>query len=139
MGLVLVSAAAANNLVRVRKDGWNAAVQHFHDAMQYDHVWHSGNGGSARPRERLGTAEEGGQCEPETEAMTATMLGDTSVRAIPSRSMPRRSVARLIAVRDVPPRRRVNAFLIGLDDAGLATAGCDRRALAEAGRGQFPL
>jgi hypothetical protein len=45
----------------------------------------------------------------------------------------------MIALRDVPPRRRVNAFLLGLDDAGLATAACDRRALGEAGRGQFPL
>jgi hypothetical protein len=48
-------------------------------------------------------------------------------------------VARMIATRDVPPRRRVNAFLLGLDDAGLATVACDRRALEEAGRGQFPL
>ena len=71
--------------------------------------------------------------------MAAMMLGDTAVRALPSRSVPRRSVARLIATREVPPRRRVNSFLLGLDDAGLATAGCDRRAIAEAGRGQFPL
>jgi len=71
--------------------------------------------------------------------MTAKMLDDTSVRVVPSRSVPRRSVARLIATRDVPPRRRLSAFLLGLDDAGLATSGCDRRALAEAGRGQFPL
>jgi hypothetical protein len=71
--------------------------------------------------------------------MTATMMDDASVRAVPSRSVPRRSVARLIATRAVPPRRRLNSRLLGLDDAGFATAGCDRRALAEAGRGQFPL
>jgi hypothetical protein len=81
----------------------------------------------------------GRKFEPETEAMTAMMLDDTPVRAVPSRGCPRPSVARLIAVRDVPPRRRVNAWLVGLDDAGIATGGSDRRALAEAGRGQFPL
>jgi hypothetical protein len=66
-------------------------------------------------------------------------LGDAGFRAAPSRSVPRPSVARLIAARDVPPRRRANAFLLGLDDAGRATAACDRRAMEEAGRGQFPL
>jgi len=71
--------------------------------------------------------------------MAAMMLGETDVRAVPSRSVPRRSVARLIATRDVPPRRRVSAYLLGLDDAGIAIAGADRRALVEAGRGQFPI
>ena len=71
--------------------------------------------------------------------MAATTLGDAGGRAAPSRSGPRPAVARMIATRDVPPRRRVNAFLLGLDDAGLATVACDRRALEEAGRGQFPL
>lgn len=71
--------------------------------------------------------------------MATSILGDTGCRTIPSRSIPRRVVARMIAVREVPPRRRVNAFLLGLDDAGIAMAACDRRALEEAGRGQFPL
>ncbi len=71
--------------------------------------------------------------------MAAMIMGETDVRTVPSRSVPRRSVARLIASRDVPPRRRISHHLVGLDDAGFATAGCDRRALAEAGRGQFPI
>lgn len=71
--------------------------------------------------------------------MATSILSDVGCRAIPSRSITRRAVARLIAVREVPPRRRINAFLIGLDDAGIAAAACDRRALEEAGRGQFPL
>jgi hypothetical protein len=71
--------------------------------------------------------------------MAAMMLGETDVRAVPSRSVPRRFVARMIATREVPPRRRISARLLGLDDAGFATAGADRRALAEAGRGQFPI
>jgi hypothetical protein len=139
MAMVLVIAGRANNAPSVSKDGRNAAVQYLYDAMQYDRVWHAGNGGSARRRHRLPKVNLGRETTTGDDAMAAMNWGETDVRAVPSRSVPRRSVARLIALRDVPPRRRINSYLVGLDDAGIATAGCDRRALAEACRGQLPL
>jgi len=71
--------------------------------------------------------------------MAATTFGDVGGRAALARGVLRRAVARAVAVGEHQSRRRVNAHLLGLDDAGLATVACDRRALDEAGRGQFPL
>jgi hypothetical protein len=114
------------------------ALQHFYDAMQYPEGWHAFQAGTPLSMRGLSTRPE----EQESTGalvMATSILSDTGCRTIPSRSIPRRVVARMIAVREVPPRRRVNAFLLGLDDAGIAMAACDRRALEEAGRGQFPL
>jgi hypothetical protein len=69
----------------------------------------------------------------------ATTFGDCGGRAGLARGVLRVAVARSIAQRELPSRRRINAFLLGLDDAGLATFAGDRRALEEAGRGPFPL
>ena len=48
-------------------------------------------------------------------------------------------MARTMALREHHARRRVNAYLLGLDDATLATYGYSRSALEQAGRGAFPL
>ncbi len=69
----------------------------------------------------------------------ATTFGDCGGRAGLARGVLRVAVARSIAQRELPSRRRINAFLLGLDDAGLATFASDRRAVEEAGRGPFPL
>jgi hypothetical protein len=72
-------------------------------------------------------------------AMAGRTFGDVGGRAGIARGVLRRAVARSIAQREMQSRRRINAYLLGLDDAGLATVACDRRAIEEAGQGRFPL
>ena len=49
------------------------------------------------------------------------------------------ALAREIAGRETPPRQTARAFMLGLDDATLATFGYDRMAVDHAGRNGFPL
>ena len=70
--------------------------------------------------------------------MATAGFGDIGGRTALARSVLRRAVARAIAVRERQSRRRVNAYLLGLDDAGIATFASDRRSVDEAGRGAFP-
>ncbi len=60
-------------------------------------------------------------------------------RPAPAGGVIRPAVARLASVRAPHIDRRVGGARLGLDDAGMATTICDRRALEQAGRGQFPL
>jgi len=60
-------------------------------------------------------------------------------RPAPAGGVMRPSVARMMSVRTPHIDRRVAGGRLGLDDAGVATTACDRRALEQAGRGQFPL
>ena len=71
--------------------------------------------------------------------MAAAAVGDVGGRQAPARSVFRPTVARLIATSSHHPHRHIGAHILGLDDAGFATSGCDRRALEHAGRGAFPL
>ncbi len=58
--------------------------------------------------------------------MATMVLGDAGVRQAPARGVLRRTVARLVAAREHEARRQVRAYLLGLDDATLATYGVDR-------------
>ena len=71
--------------------------------------------------------------------MATTIFGDVACRQAIGRGVMRRALARTMALREHHARRRVNAYLLGLDDATLATYGYARSALEEAGRGAFPL
>jgi hypothetical protein len=71
--------------------------------------------------------------------MTIRTPGEIGGRAAPGRGVARRVLARAIAIREAPARQTFNAYLLGLDDATLATFGYDRKALDDAGRGRFPL
>lgn len=71
--------------------------------------------------------------------MTIKIPGDIGGRAASGRGVSRRVLGRMLAVREAPARRSVNAHLLGLDDATLATFGYDVRAVEEAGRGRFPV
>ena len=46
---------------------------------------------------------------------------------------------RMLTAREERARQTVKAYLLGLDDATLATFGYDRKALEDAGQGRFPL
>lgn len=69
----------------------------------------------------------------------ASTPGDMNGRAAPGRGIMRRALGRVLAAREARARQSVNAYLLGLDDATLATFGYDRKAIEEAGRGRFPL
>ena len=71
--------------------------------------------------------------------MATRTPGDVAYRATPSRGVLRRVMARAISAREARARQSLRAYLLGLDDATLATFGYDRSALAEAGRDRFPL
>jgi hypothetical protein len=62
-------------------------------------------------------------------AMTTMTLGDATTRQTPARGVMRRALARMLASREHKARREVKAYLLGLDDATLATYGIDRSAL----------
>ena len=71
--------------------------------------------------------------------MATIVAGDIGGRATPGRGVMRRVLGRMISAREERARQSVNAYLLGLDDATLATFGYERKALEEAGRGRFPL
>ncbi len=71
--------------------------------------------------------------------MAMTVYDGAGGRAAPAHGVLRHAVARMVVGRVRSADRRMNAHLLGLDDAGVATIASDRRALEEAGRGQFPL
>ena len=71
--------------------------------------------------------------------MTMTIFEGAGGRSAPAHGVLRPAVARVIVGRVHGSARRVDPNLLGLDDAGVATIGSDRRALEQAGRGQFPL
>jgi hypothetical protein len=71
--------------------------------------------------------------------MATKTFGDVRNRTAPPRSILRRTMAHLIATPETRPHRRVNAYLLGLDDATLAALGFDRNVLEDAGRGFVPL
>ncbi|MCP4386125.1 MAG: hypothetical protein GY798_32750 [Hyphomicrobiales bacterium] len=70
--------------------------------------------------------------------MTIRTPGDIVGRVAVGRSVSRRVLRRALAIGEAPARRSVNARLLGLDNAALATFGYDVRAVEEAGRGRFP-
>ena len=72
-------------------------------------------------------------------AMATRTFGDVRNRTAPPRSVLRPAMAAMIAAREVRSHRRVNAHLLGLDDATLAALGYDRKILEDAGRGLGPL
>ena len=71
--------------------------------------------------------------------MATMTFGDVAARQTIGRGVLRRAMARTMALREHHARRRVNVYLLGLDDATLATYGYSRSALEQAGRGAFPL
>ena len=71
--------------------------------------------------------------------MATTTFGDVRNRTAPPRSILRRAMSNMIATREPQARRRVNAYLLGLDDATLAALGYDRNVLEDAGRGLAPI
>jgi len=71
--------------------------------------------------------------------MATKTFGDVRSRTAPPRSILRRATAQLVAARETRRQRRVNAHLLGLDDATLAALGYDRNVLEDAGRGVAPL
>ncbi|WP_421722862.1 hypothetical protein [Bauldia sp.] len=71
--------------------------------------------------------------------MTIKIPGDIGGRAVSGRGISRRVLGRATVVREAPARRSINAHLLGLDDAALATFGYDKLAVEEAGRGRFPV
>lgn len=71
--------------------------------------------------------------------MAARLPEDSSSRAAPTRGILRRAMARALSAREARARQTVRAYLLGLDDATLATLGYNRSALDEAGRDRFPL
>jgi hypothetical protein len=70
---------------------------------------------------------------------TARTLGDSGSRATPARGVLQYALARASAGRETPPRRAARVFMLGRDDATLATFGYDRMAVDHAGRNGFPL
>ena len=71
--------------------------------------------------------------------MATKTFGDVRNRTAPPRSIRRRAIAQMIADREVRTHRRVNAYLLGLDDATMAALGYDRNVLEDAGRSTAPL
>ena len=71
--------------------------------------------------------------------MAVSMFDHAGGRPAPAGGVLRPRVARIASVRTSHIARRIAAGRLGLDDAGVATTACDRRALEQAGRGQFPL
>ena len=71
--------------------------------------------------------------------MATTTFGDVRNRTAPPRSILRRAMAHMIATRESQAHRRVNVYLLGLDDATLAALGYDRNVLEDAGRGLAPI
>ena len=71
--------------------------------------------------------------------MATKTFGDVRNRTAPPRSILRRAMAHTIAARETRGFRRVNAYLLGLDDATLAALGYDHKVLEDAGRGFVPL
>ncbi|MCB1497148.1 MAG: hypothetical protein KDJ86_15270 [Bauldia sp.] len=69
----------------------------------------------------------------------ATIIGETGGRAVAGRGVARRVLGRMLTAREERARQTVKAYLLGLDDATLATFGYDRKALEDAGQGRFPL
>ncbi len=71
--------------------------------------------------------------------MATTTFGDVRNRTAPPRSILRRAMSHMIAAREAQAPRRVNAHLLGLDNAALAALGYDRNVLEDAGRGFMPI
>ncbi len=71
--------------------------------------------------------------------MATTTFGDVRNRTAPPRSILRRAMAHMIAAREAQAQRRVNAYLLGLDNATLAALGYDRNVIEDAGRGLAPI
>ncbi len=71
--------------------------------------------------------------------MATMTFGDVLTRTAPPRGVVRQAVARMLAAREAQANRRVNAYLLGLDDAMLAALGYDRKILDRAGRRALPL
>jgi hypothetical protein len=71
--------------------------------------------------------------------MAMTVYDGAGGRAAPAHGVMRRAVARVVVALSRHADRRANAHVLGLDDAGVATVACDRRALERAGQGEFPL
>ncbi|SDB39893.1 hypothetical protein [Bauldia litoralis] len=71
--------------------------------------------------------------------MATRIAGDIGGRATPGRGVLRRVLGRMMSAREERARQSINAYLLGLDDATLATFGYDRKAIEEAGSGRFPL
>jgi hypothetical protein len=69
----------------------------------------------------------------------ARIPGDGGNRIAPAMGAVRYVLAREITRRETPPRRADRAFMLGLDDATLATFGYGRIAVDFAGRSGFPL
>jgi hypothetical protein len=57
----------------------------------------------------------------------------------PARGVLPYALARANAGRETTPRHTARAFMLGFDDATLATFGYDRAAVDHAGRNGFPL
>jgi hypothetical protein len=71
--------------------------------------------------------------------MAYSIFDHAGGRSAPAGGVVRPAVARLASVRAPHIDRHVGGARLGLDDAGIAITACDRRALEQAGRGQFPL
>lgn len=69
----------------------------------------------------------------------ARLPGDGAHRSAPARGVVRYALARAQVSRETAPRHTSRAFMIGVDDATLATFGYDRMSLDRAGRSGFPL
>ena len=69
----------------------------------------------------------------------ARIPGDGGSRIAPAMGALRYTLARETTRRETPPRRTDRAFMLGLDDATLATFGYGRIAVDHAGRSGFPL
>jgi hypothetical protein len=69
----------------------------------------------------------------------ARTLGDGGSRMAPVMGALPYALARASAGRETTPRQTARAFMLGLDDATLATFGYDRLALDHAGRNGFPV
>lgn len=67
------------------------------------------------------------------------ILGDGGSRAAPAMGIMRYALAREMAARETRPRQTSRAFILGLDDATLATFGYGRVAVDLAGRSGLPV
>ena len=67
--------------------------------------------------------------------MAMTVYDGAGGRAAPAHGVLRHAVARVVVAR--PPR--INARLLGLDDAGIATFAADRRPVERGGHVSLPL
>jgi hypothetical protein len=82
---------------------------------------------------------EGDRVGKDSAMATARTLGDSGSRATPAMGALQYVLARANAGRETPPRQTARAFMLGLDDATLATFDYDRMAVDQAGRNGFPL